>query len=154
MVQVSWKPLFLVALVSFCFVIAVGAAHPWDRTQVDTVVSLRDAQIARSASRRKTDTSIAIEWLRIQVNPLQREQYLQIDAEIWTSALTKYPGFIDKTVWLNPNNEAEVIIIIRWASREQWFSIPRAELETIQQRFDQAFPFKYRIQEVREYQAF
>jgi uncharacterized protein (TIGR03792 family) len=129
---------------------AAGVARPVNGEQKTDVDG---SQITQPVSRQHSDSSIAVEWLRIKVNPAQRQQYLQKDAEIWTPALKGYPGFIDKTVWLNPNDDAEVIIVVRWASREQWFSIPKADLNAIQQRFDKAFPFKYRIQEVREYQV-
>jgi uncharacterized protein (TIGR03792 family) len=130
---------------------AAGVAQPVNGEQeTGTDGSLL---ISQPISRQNSDSSVAVEWLRIKVNPAQRQRYLQKDAEIWTPALKRYSGFIDKTVWLNPNDDAEVIIVVRWASREQWFAIPQADLDAIEQRFDKAFPFKYRIQEVREYQV-
>ncbi|MGF1603457.1 MAG: TIGR03792 family protein [Thermosynechococcaceae cyanobacterium] len=81
----------------------------------------------------------AVEWLRLTVDPSHREQYLKQDAKIWTPALASYPGFIDKVTWLNPNNASEVIFVIRWTSREQWFSIPQADLVALEKRFDATF---------------
>ena len=148
MVSKFCRSLVLTGSVSVC--LATGAVWPAIGGQE---TGTNGAPMAQSTSRQRADASVAIEWLRIKVDPAQRQQYLQKDAEIWTPALKRYPGFIDKTVWLTPDNDAEVIIIVRWTSREQWFSIPEADLDAIQQRFDKAFPFKYRIKEVREYQA-
>lgn len=96
---------------------------------------------------------LAVEWLSVEVDPTHRDEYLQQDAAIWTPALSAYPGFVDKATWLNPSDPAEVIFIIRWTSQEQWFSIPKADLAQIQQRFDRAFPFKHRVKAVRVYES-
>jgi uncharacterized protein (TIGR03792 family) len=100
------------------------------------------------------NSPMVIEWLKIEVSPEYRDRYLQADAAIWTKALHTYPGFIDKMTWLNPDNPAEVIFVIRWASREQWKAIPEAELEKVNQEFDAAFPFNYTLSEEKEFQVF
>ena len=95
--------------------------------------------------------SMVIEWLKFRVEPAQRERYLAIDDEIWTSALASYPGFLDKTTWLDPNHDDEVIFVIAWATREQWKAIPETDLEQIHQRFDTALGFDYEMLESREF---
>ncbi|MEO0375203.1 MAG: TIGR03792 family protein [Cyanobacteria bacterium P01_A01_bin.17] len=144
------KSFIILSSVSLWLTMAFSIARPVSGEQK---AGADDFQVVQSTSRQSSDSSIAVEWLRIKVDPARRQEYLQKDAEIWTPALKRYPGFIDKTVWLNPDNKAEIIIVVRWASREQWFSIPEADLEAIQAQFDQAFPFKHRIKEVKEYQA-
>ncbi len=145
--ETSW---FLLGFASLFLVLAFGTARP---AQGEEKTETAELYIVPTASRQNAQQPTTIEWLRIKVHPSQRQQFVQKDAEIWTSALQRYPGFIDKDVWLNPNNAAEVIIVVRWISRERWFSVPKADLESLQQKFDQAFPFEYSIQEVREYQA-
>ncbi|MBD3884330.1 TIGR03792 family protein [Phormidium tenue FACHB-886] len=81
---------------------------------------------------------MVIEWLKVQVDPEQRELYVQKDAEIWTTALSKYPGFLSKEVWISPENFSELIIVIHWASLENWKSIPAADLQQIEAEFNQA----------------
>lgn len=142
----SW---IVIGSASLYLSITMGTEGPANGEQIRDV----DESIVQTTSRQNAHTPVAVEWIRVQVNPSQRQAFVQKDAEIWTPALKRYPGFIDKAVWLNPKNKAEVIIVVRWTSREQWFSIPKADLKTLEQRFDQAFPFPYRIQEVREYQA-
>jgi len=78
---------------------------------------------------------MVIEFLKIKVTGENREKYLQLDREIWTKALAKYPGFLGKEVWLNPDQPTEVILVIRWASREEWKSISAQLLEQIEQQF-------------------
>ncbi|MBE9065238.1 TIGR03792 family protein [Leptolyngbya cf. ectocarpi LEGE 11479] len=94
---------------------------------------------------------MVIEWLKFRVDATQRDRYLAIDDEIWTSALATYPGFLDKTTWLDPKHDDEVIFVIAWATREQWQSIPEEELEQINQRFDAALGLNYEMLESKEF---
>jgi uncharacterized protein (TIGR03792 family) len=96
---------------------------------------------------------VIVELLRVKIPPTQREKYIQKDAEIWTAALASYPGFLGKEVWINPNEPAEVILIIRWATREQWKAIGQSELNAIEQRFAQELGFTGEIVESSEYQV-
>jgi len=98
-------------------------------------------------------TSVVIELLKIKVAPEHREQYIQKDAEIWTQAIARYPGFLGKEVWINPNEPSEVILVIRWATREQWKSIPPERLQQISQEFDQQLGYTHQIIDSAEYQA-
>lgn len=96
---------------------------------------------------------MVIEWLKIKVLPELREQYVQKDAEIWTLALSSYPGFLGKEVWINPDNLSEVVLVICWASREQWKSFPATQLEQLEKQFQQALGDVYQIIDAGEYQV-
>lgn len=98
-----------------------------------------------------SQSSMVIEWLKFRVDATQRDRYLAIDDEIWTSALKTYPGFLDKTTWLDPNHEDEVIFVIAWSTREQWKAIPEDDLEQINQRFDAALGISYDLLESKEF---
>lgn len=96
---------------------------------------------------------MVIEFLKFKVASGMRENYIQKDAEIWTTALAEYPGFLDKEVWINPHDPTEVILIIRWATKEQWQAIPSQKLQAIEQKFNAALGNTYDLVESREYQA-
>ena len=96
---------------------------------------------------------MVIEWLKFRVPAEQREKYVQIDAEIWNSALEKYDGFMGKEVWISPDDTSELILVIRWASREQWKAIDQVGLDKITHAFDQALGFEYEMLESKEYQV-
>jgi uncharacterized protein (TIGR03792 family) len=97
---------------------------------------------------------MVIEWLRVVVTPALRERYIQTDAEIWTAALSRYRGFLGKEVWINPTDIAEVVLVIRWATREDWKSIPEEELAEIEREFNAAMgEGTHQIVESREYQV-
>ncbi len=97
---------------------------------------------------------MVIEWLKVQVDPEKRELFVQKDAEIWTAALSKYPGFLSKEVWISPEDLSELIIVTHWASLDKWKSIPEADLQRIEAQFDQAMgDTKHAIVQSTSYQV-
>lgn len=96
---------------------------------------------------------MVIEWLKVRVSPDLREKFIQQDAEIWTSMLANYPGFLSKEVWINPETPTEVVLIIRWASLEEWKAVPPDRLAQTEQQFNQAFGDQHQIIEAAEYQV-
>jgi uncharacterized protein (TIGR03792 family) len=96
---------------------------------------------------------MVIEWLIFAVAPEHRETFIQVDHEIWTAALSQYPGFMSKEVWISPDLSDQVITVIRWQTRDQWKAIPRADLDQIDQRFQSTLGVPYRLIDAREYQV-
>lgn len=95
---------------------------------------------------------MVIEWLKFKVSALMRETFIEKDAQIWTVALAKYPGFLGKEIWINPNISDEIVLIIHWENRQQWEAIPRTVLEEIERRFAQAMgEDTYQLIEFGEY---
>ena len=96
---------------------------------------------------------MVIEWLEFKVVPKFRERFIQIDREVWTATLEKYPGFLGKEVWLDPNKVDRVFLVIRWQTREQWKSIPQAILAETEREFSQQMGSnKYKSVGMKEYQ--
>ncbi|MBD2101193.1 TIGR03792 family protein [Leptolyngbya sp. FACHB-261] len=92
---------------------------------------------------------MVIEWLRFRMRPEQREAFIQRDAEVWTAGLQKFPGFLGKEIWIDPNQSTDVVAVTRWETREQWKTIPQSELDALDRRMgDLLIP----IAESREYQ--
>ena len=95
-----------------------------------------------------------IEWLKFRVSPNLREEFLEIDQQIWTNKLKTYPGFLGKEVWLNPERLDEVVILIRWQTREEWKNIAQEEVDTVEKQFTQKMQGKnYQMIESLEYQV-
>ena len=73
-----------------------------------------------------------IELLRITCVPGRRDEFLARDAEVWTPALARHDGYIDKEVWVSLDDPDLVTIMVRWASLAQWKTFPdelNAELD-------------------------
>ncbi len=97
---------------------------------------------------------MVIELLKVEVAAEYREKYLHLDWEIWTNAIAQFPGFINKEVWLNPKEPTEVILIIRWRSRQEWKSISIQLLEEIELQFALKMgSISHKIVESAEYQV-
>lgn len=96
---------------------------------------------------------MVIEWLKVRVSTELREKFIQKDAEIWTTALSSYPGFLNKEVWINPEAPTEVILMIRWATLEEWKAVPPERLVEIEQRFTQELGEQQEIIEAAQYQV-
>lgn len=95
---------------------------------------------------------MVIEWLKVTVPTELREKYIHKDEEIWTSMLASCPGFLGKEVWINPETSTEVILVVRWATREQWHTVSPELLQTTEQRFTEAMGVSSPIVESAEYQ--
>lgn len=97
---------------------------------------------------------MVIELLKVEVAAEYQEKYLQLDREIWTNAIAQFPGFINKEVWLNLNKPTEVILIIRWRSRQEWKSISVQLLKEIELQFVLKMgSISHKIVESAEYQV-
>jgi uncharacterized protein (TIGR03792 family) len=97
---------------------------------------------------------VVIELLKVEVAAEHQEKYLQLDREIWTKAIAQFPGFISKEVWLNPHAPTEVILIIRWRSREEWKAISVKLLEEVERQFVVKMGnIRHKIVESTEYQV-
>lgn len=96
---------------------------------------------------------MVIEWLKFQVTPEQREEFIQKDAQIWTALLAKFPGFLSKEVWIDPRDTSQLVLVIRWESREQWSAVPQELLEKTEAEFAVAMGNSYQMIESGEYQV-
>ena len=86
----------------------------------------------------------AVEFLVFEVASEQRDAFIKLDHEIWTSALRKQDGFVSKEVWVDETNPNQVTLVTYWSSYKLWKSIPHVELQATDERFKKAFgqPFK------------
>jgi uncharacterized protein (TIGR03792 family) len=92
---------------------------------------------------------MVIEWLRFKVPPEKWEQFILRDEEVWTAGLKSYPGYLGKEVWVDAV-ENEVLMLIRWETREQWKSVPQSTIDELDAKMgDLHMP----IAESREYQV-
>jgi uncharacterized protein (TIGR03792 family) len=99
---------------------------------------------------------MVIEWLKFQVDSDAREKFIREDETIWTAALSTYPGFLGKEVWIEPQSSDKVIFTIRWQTREQWKSIAAKDLAAIEQQFSEVMGkmnINYKMIKSKEFQV-
>ena len=71
-----------------------------------------------------------IEWLKFQVPPEKWEAFMRRDEEVWTAGLRSFPGFLGKETWVDSVHN-EVVMLIRWETRELWKSVPQSIIEEL-----------------------
>ncbi|MFM7434913.1 MAG: TIGR03792 family protein [Vulcanococcus sp.] len=77
-----------------------------------------------------------VEHLRVKVPAEARQAWLEAERGSWEPWLAQQPGFLGRDLLWDPDRE-EGTLLIRWASRAQWKAIPLAEVEAVQERFEQ-----------------
>ena len=77
-----------------------------------------------------------VEHLRVKVPSEARQAWLEAERGSWDPWLAEQPGFLGRELLWDGDRE-EGTLLIRWASREQWKQIPEAEIETVQEHFEQ-----------------
>ena len=77
-----------------------------------------------------------VEHLRVKVPAEARQAWLEAERGSWDPWLTEQEGYLGRDLLWDAERE-EGTLLIRWASREQWKAIPLAEVEAVQERFEQ-----------------
>lgn len=76
-----------------------------------------------------------VEHLRVKVPAGAREAWLAAEQRTWEPWLEAQPGFLGRDLLWDSARE-EGILLIHWASREQWQAIPGEEVQRVQERFE------------------
>lgn len=77
-----------------------------------------------------------VEHLRVKVPADARQAWLEAERGSWEPWLQQQEGYLGRDLLWDPQRE-EGTLLIRWASREQWKAIPEAEVEAVQERFEE-----------------
>ena len=93
--------------------------------------------------------NMVIEWLRFKVPHEKWEEFIQRDEEVWTAGLRSFRGFLGKETWVDPV-ENEVVMLIRWETRELWKSVPQSLIDELDAKMGE---LQMPIAESREYQV-
>ncbi len=97
--------------------------------------------------------TLTIERLTFQVDPTIRDKFLAEDAAIWTPMLAAQPGFLGKEIWLSENPQS-IVMIMHWASREQWKAIAVADLVETDRRFTAAVGPGFELLDCSEFSVY
>ena len=92
---------------------------------------------------------MVIEWLKFKVPAEKWEAFIQRDEEVWTAGLKNFPGYLGKEIWVD-SVENEVVMLIRWETREQWKSVLQSTIDELDRQMGD---LQIAIAESREYQV-
>ncbi|MFN9622692.1 MAG: TIGR03792 family protein [Cyanobacteriota bacterium] len=91
-----------------------------------------------SRQQRAGDTLVAIvEHLRLKVPSGGREAWIQAEHETWDPWLRQQKGFVEREV-LWDSARGEGVLLIHWASDDDWKAIPAGAVAAVQARFEAA----------------
>ena len=99
------------------------------------LVGFSDTEVRAESDPTLGDVVAVVEHLRLQVPRESREQWMAAERGSWEPWLKQQPGFLGRDLFWDPATE-EGTLLIRWSSRQAWKSIPMAEVETVQDRFE------------------
>ncbi|MBM5796470.1 MAG: TIGR03792 family protein [Cyanobacteria bacterium M_surface_7_m2_037] len=118
----SWRTLARVLAYTLCMVMLL-AGHP-------------DVAIAEQQQPGGSFEVAVVEHLRVKVPAEARQAWLEAERGSWEPWLAEQEGYLGRDLLWDAERE-EGTLLIRWASREQWKAIPLAEVEAVQERFEQ-----------------
>ena len=95
-----------------------------------------DVAIAEQQQPGSTFEVAVVEHLRVRVPAEARRAWLEAERGSWEPWLAKQEGYLGRDLLWDAERE-EGTLLIRWASREQWKQISAAEVEAVQERFEQ-----------------
>ena len=76
-----------------------------------------------------------IEYIQLSVSSSNRQAWLEEEKQTWEPWLKKQPGFLSRQLFWDSDRE-EATLMISWASREKWKSIPQSEIDLVQKAFE------------------
>ena len=79
---------------------------------------------------------VVVEHLRLKVPAEARQAWISAEQGSWEPWLAQQQGFLDRQLLWDPATE-EGTLLIRWADRDHWKAIPEAEVQAVQERFEQ-----------------
>ncbi len=78
---------------------------------------------------------MVIEELRLKVPAQFREVWLKNEKKFWEPWLSSQDGFLGRRLFWDKEKE-EALILVTWKSKKLWKSIPMAEVDVVQQKFE------------------
>ena len=75
------------------------------------------------------------EELRLKVPAQYKEVWLKTEKQIWDPWLSSQVGFLGRQLFWDKEKE-EALILLNWKSKKLWKSISMAEVNVVQQKFE------------------
>ena len=90
-------------------------------------------------------TRDAVEFLVFEMEPAQRDRFIQIDRQFWTETLSRQEGFLSKEVWIDDLHPGRVTFVTYWESKALWKAIPAEELAETDRGFKEAIGHPFQL---------
>jgi len=102
------------------------------------ILLLSNTQVALAANLFELNDSnqTIIEYLRLRVPHKDRNAWLIAEQKSWEPWLKEQKGFLGRQLLWDAERE-EAILLISWASRSDWKTIPQEEIDHVQKTFEE-----------------
>ena len=80
-------------------------------------------------------SEMVIEELRLKVPANVKAAWLNAEKEICETWLSSQDGFLGRQLFWDKNKE-EALILVNWKNKKLWISIPKSEVNLVQQKFE------------------
>lgn len=77
-----------------------------------------------------------VEELRIKVPSKYKKEWLKAEKEVWDKWLATKDGFLGRQIFWDAN-KSQGLLLVTWASKQKWKSIPEDEVLKIQKQFEE-----------------
>jgi uncharacterized protein (TIGR03792 family) len=74
---------------------------------------------------------VVVEFLTFEVEPPERDRWLDVEEQTWSRFLSRQPGFVRKEVWVDPTEPDRVHAMIQWESEAQWKAVPVEAIDDV-----------------------
>ena len=89
---------------------------------------------------------MVIEELRLKVPADAKAIWLNAEKKIWEPWLSSQDGFLGRQLFWDKEKE-EALILVNWKSKKLWKSIPMAEVNVIQEKFEDNVKTALKVEE-------
>tara|TARA_B100001250_G_C19585308_1_gene693923 strand:+ start:231 stop:677 length:447 start_codon:yes stop_codon:yes gene_type:complete len=97
-----------------------------------TEIQIVDAAVMENL---KTSNPLIVEYIRLNVSSKNRRAWLIAEEKTWKPWLAEKEGFLNRELLWDKKQE-EATLLIRWSTREKWKSIPKSEIDRVQEQFE------------------
>jgi len=74
---------------------------------------------------------VIIEFLTFDIDPEERDDWLEVERRTWSASVEKREGFVRKEVWLSDEDPRTVHAVIWWTEMAAWKAIGPEEIQAI-----------------------
>ena len=89
---------------------------------------------------------MVIEELRLKVPTDVKAAWLNAEKEIWEPWLSSQDGFLGRQLFWDKEKE-EALILVNWKNKKLWKSIPMADVNKVQERFEESIKTSLNVRE-------
>ena len=82
---------------------------------------------------------MVIEFLTFDVDPAERDTWLEVEQRTWSRFLEQCHGFVRKQIWMEQGNPGQVHVMVEWVDQQSWSAITPEQVHAVDATMGQWF---------------